>query len=112
MGLPTVVRYPDGTTEQFEYDSEGNLPRYVNPTGEETRYAYDGKGLPIERIDAAGFRLAYQNDALRRLSRLTNQNGELAMIRKEGGRLTINILKIQDRTAGTMNIRMRKAISV
>ena len=44
------------------------MTRYVNPKDDMPTIA----GLPVERIDATGFLLAYQYDTLRRLSRFTN----------------------------------------
>ena len=56
----------------FEYNREKwytkVMTRYVNPKDDMPTIA----GLPVERIDATGFLLAYQYDTLRRLSRFTN----------------------------------------
>ena len=73
---PTQAVYSDGHKEHFIYDEHNRLIQYRDNTGLITHYAYTEDGLPSERTSANGTILRYQYDALRRLTRLTNENDE------------------------------------
>ena len=73
---PTHIRYPDGSSERFVYDSSGRLLKHTDAKEQATEYQYSDDSLPIKRIDALGHTLEYDYDNLRRLIKLTNENGE------------------------------------
>ena len=45
LGNPLSTKYPDGTTEEFGQDGQGNLTRSLNRRGQLVRYTYDTRGL-------------------------------------------------------------------
>lgn len=74
---PTHIRYPDGSSERFVYDSLNRLLKHTDAKEQLTQYQYTDYDLPIKRIDALGHTLGYEYDNLRRLIKLTNENGEV-----------------------------------
>ncbi|MBS2009949.1 MAG: LysM peptidoglycan-binding domain-containing protein [Cyanobacteria bacterium SZAS TMP-1] len=51
-GKPTQINYADGTVRKFEYDAEGNIEKYFDPSGDiYMRYGKDGM---YQRFDAEG----------------------------------------------------------
>ena len=76
LDLINQVRYPDGSRILLEHDDAGRLLRHIDAKDQQTQFDYALDSLPIQRIDALGHTLTYQYDELRRLSTLTNENGE------------------------------------
>ena len=55
FGNPTVIAYPDGTTETFAYRPGTPLrTHYIDGAGAETIHAYDERGNLTNRVEAAG----------------------------------------------------------
>ena len=49
--------YPDGTTEAFKYDLNGNRREHVNEAGT-TTYVYEATGERLERLERDGATVA------------------------------------------------------
>ena len=64
------------SSEQYEYDPEGNLLRYVDGLGNLTLYRYSGFNKVIERIDGLGYRRRLEYDRDERLVRIENEREE------------------------------------
>lgn len=70
------VRYPDGSEKRMGYDAEGNMTRFLNPVGHETRWEFGGLPFPRTRTNTDGTKFAYGYDGELNLVRLTNEVGE------------------------------------
>ncbi|MGN6960473.1 RHS repeat protein, partial [Neisseria sp. P0014.S006] len=68
--------YPDGSHETFEYDRLNRLTAHIDGLGAKTAYELAVDGLPLKRTNALGHTFAYAYDKARRLTVLTNENGE------------------------------------
>jgi RHS repeat-associated protein len=66
---------PDGATEHWEYDAEGNLVGYVDAVGRATRYETTHFDLRSAEIGPDGARLEFGYDTELRLVSVTNPQG-------------------------------------
>src|SRR5262249_48034056 len=70
---------PQGRTicaEQYYYDPEGNVTRFIDGLGNETRFRYAGFNQVVERIDALGYRRRLEHDTEERIVRIENERAE------------------------------------
>jgi RHS repeat-associated protein len=74
-GLPASRTTPDGATETWAYDPEGNCVSHTDPAGRTTEFAYTHFDLLAARTAPDGARVTYAWDAGLRLSRVTNAQG-------------------------------------
>ena len=69
--------YEDGMEERFEYDAVGRVVYKKDRSNKETRWEYDGNGLPVREERKDGLILDYSYDELGRLARMhDNFDGE------------------------------------
>ncbi|MFK4186258.1 putative T7SS-secreted protein [Streptomyces sparsogenes] len=66
---------PDGTTETWTYDGEGNCTRSVDAAGAVTSYEYTHFDLLAARTGSDGVRYEFTHDAQLRLTQVTNPQG-------------------------------------
>jgi RHS repeat-associated protein len=66
---------PDGTTESWTYDGEGNCTTYTDPMGAVTRYEYTHFDLLAARTAPDGVRYTFDHDTELRLTKVTNPQG-------------------------------------
>ncbi|MGQ0778310.1 MAG: RHS repeat-associated core domain-containing protein [Pseudonocardiales bacterium] len=66
---------PDGATERWTYDGEGNLVEYLDALGQPTRLTYTPFDLPATRTGPDGARLEFGYDSELRLTTVTNPQG-------------------------------------
>ncbi|MFI9387894.1 DUF6531 domain-containing protein [Kutzneria sp. NPDC052558] len=66
---------PDGTSERWTYDGEGNETSYTNGIGQVFGAEYGGFGLPLARIEPGGRRTEYRYDTELRLTAVTDPAG-------------------------------------
>jgi RHS repeat-associated protein len=93
------ITFPDGATELFSRDAQGNMIAFTDRSGQTTTFSYNSHGQPLARTNAAGGVTLYTYnpdatlasvrdpalnfttfgyDALRRLVALTNADGAFA----------------------------------
>ncbi|RME41054.1 MAG: RHS repeat protein, partial [Planctomycetota bacterium] len=97
---PTIITYPDGTSERFTYDGNGNVISYtrrnggtvrftygnapgsvsqhvsvVNELGGISSFTYNADGTVASATDFAGNKTVFAYDALRREKSVTNPDG-------------------------------------
>ncbi len=72
----SLIRHPDGGTEQLRYDGEGKIAEYLGAMGQRTRYHHGAFDLVQEHIDPLGCRTQYHWDNTARLTGLTNAAGQ------------------------------------
>ena len=74
----TSTQHPDGSSELFRYDANGNLISYVNRAGQSVTFAYDARGwlTSVRRPTGAQIEYAY------------NPDGTLLQIREESTDVT------------------------
>ena len=68
------------SSEQFDYDPEGNLFSQTDEYGRVTRYRYSGLNKTAERIDPLGYRRAIAYDTEERPIRIENERDEAYFI--------------------------------
>ena len=94
--VPARLTFPDGATEQYEYDSRGNLTKFTDRAGEEWTFTYNERGQLLtltnplggtgrytpnadgslaEAIDAGGVARNFSYDLLKRMSTIRNGDG-------------------------------------
>ncbi|CAL9469548.1 putative T7SS-secreted protein [Streptomyces sp. enrichment culture] len=66
---------PDGTTETWTYDGEGNCTTHTDPLGGVTRYEYTHFDLLTARTGPDGVRYEFTHDTELRLTKVTNPQG-------------------------------------
>ncbi len=92
----TTITYPDGSTQKFSYDGNGNrlsktnqdgyttsfqydgfghLTKSTNPLGGTTTHAYDQRGNPLSTTDPAGNTTTFEYDGFDRLLTVTRADG-------------------------------------
>jgi RHS repeat-associated protein len=85
---PLLISYPDGTKEQFEYSTSGNLIRSISKTGLINEYEYDYRDREISKTvyDAKGQFLFKTNKTYKgwRLISETNPEGVLTTYLYDG----------------------------
>lgn len=64
-----------GLDQLFTYDALGRLYQSVGRNGQLQTYAYDGNGNTLSVADATGHTVAYQYDALNRITQKTESGG-------------------------------------
>lgn len=74
-GLPGEIRYPGGTSEDYQYDRFGRVTRYIDEAGLTTAYTYDDAGNILSE-DAGGQVTRYEYDKNNRVILLTRPDGE------------------------------------
>jgi RHS repeat-associated protein len=67
---------PDGSSEEFVYDGEGNLVETLDATGRRTLMEYGAFDMVTAQIDWDGNRTEYAYDTELRLTTITNPAGE------------------------------------
>lgn len=75
LDLPVAVTDPDGRVSQYEYDEQGRLLVQVDPSGGQTKYGYDDRGLPVLIEDANGGKKQLAYNARGQLLRHTDCSG-------------------------------------
>lgn len=63
LGKPTQVTFPDGSTQQIQYNQFGQISRLVDENGSATEYVTDDVGRLIVKRDALGNETKYTYDA-------------------------------------------------
>jgi len=117
----TRVDYPDGTNEQFAYDTRGNLTTYTdqagqdwayqynargqvtritNPAGGTVNYTYNTDGTPASRTDSDTGTTVYGYDAYKRLNRITRPDSSFIQIAYN---LNNQVTAITDENGNTRN---------
>jgi RHS repeat-associated protein len=97
----TRIDYPDATSEQFTFDTRGNVLTRKDRAGKDWAYTYNDKGqtltatnptggiitttynadgTPASKTDADGVRATYFYDVHKRLSRITNMDATFTQI--------------------------------
>lgn len=66
---------PDGSSESWTYDGEGNCTTHTDPMGGVTRFEYTHFDLLKARTGPDGVRYEFDHDAELRLTRVTNPQG-------------------------------------
>ncbi|GGR54597.1 MULTISPECIES: putative T7SS-secreted protein [Streptomyces] len=66
---------PDGTTETWTYDGEGNCTSHTDPLGGVTRFEYTHFDLLTARTGPDGVRYEFTHDTELRLTKVTNPQG-------------------------------------
>jgi RHS repeat-associated protein len=63
------ITYSDGTTEQFEIDSQGNIASFIDRAGRKSTYSYNPQGRMLAMTNPAGGTITceYNADGTRRL---------------------------------------------
>lgn len=85
---PLEILYPDGSREQFTYDSAGRLTRETSRAGVTIEYEYDAKSQ-LTRSAAAGVdERIYEYDASRNLNSVTTAEGVTTLTHDAAGRVT------------------------
>jgi YD repeat-containing protein len=74
LDVPVRVTTAAGSQWQLEYDSLGHVTRRVLPTGEATRFEWEG-GLPAAMIEAGDRRTTFQYDGAKNLVGVRLANG-------------------------------------
>ena len=69
------IVYPDGSREQWQYDSEGNPTSWTNRRGHAIAYDHDNEGRLTEKIFADGSRADYRYDARGNIKGAENELG-------------------------------------
>ncbi|WP_445271846.1 hypothetical protein, partial [Streptomyces sp. DSM 41978] len=70
-----VCRGPDGATESWTYDGEGNRLTHTDASGGVSRFEYTHFDLPLARVQPDGARYEFEHDAELRLTRVINPQG-------------------------------------
>ncbi|WP_404816431.1 RHS repeat-associated core domain-containing protein [Streptomyces thermolineatus] len=66
---------PDGTTQSWTYDGEGNCTSHTDAAGAVTRFEYTHFDLLAARTGPDGVRYAFEHDTELRLTKVTNPQG-------------------------------------
>ncbi|MPY50287.1 putative T7SS-secreted protein [Streptomyces acidicola] len=74
-GKPARRTAPDGTTESWTYDGEGNCTSHTDPMGAVSHYEYTHFDLLTARTGPDGVRYTFDYDTELRLSQVTNPQG-------------------------------------
>ncbi|WP_367136268.1 MULTISPECIES: HNH/endonuclease VII fold putative polymorphic toxin [Streptomyces] len=74
-GRPSRREYPDGTSETWTWDGEGNLVTHTDTAGNITRHEAGHFDLPTSRTDPDGTTYAFTYDTELRLTGVTNPQG-------------------------------------
>ncbi|MBO3681825.1 DUF6531 domain-containing protein [Streptomyces sp. NEAU-YJ-81] len=74
-GKPAWREAPDGTREQWQWDTEGNLVIHTDAAGHTTSYTHSHFGLPATRTDPDGAHYAFTYDTELRLIQVENPQG-------------------------------------
>lgn len=74
-GRPSRREYPDGTSETWAWDGEGNLVTHTDTAGNITRHEAGHFDLPTSRTDPDGTTYAFTYDTELRLTGVTNPQG-------------------------------------
>jgi RHS repeat-associated protein len=82
------IAYPDGSTEQYSYDANGNRVRSIDRNGRATLYAYDSRGLQTSVQLADGSALSYAYDANGNLVSAADAKGTTLLQYDAADRLT------------------------
>lgn len=72
----SAVVHPDGATERFAYDSEGQLSAHTGAEGQVTRYRHGAFDLLRGVTDPTGHRTTLDYDGAARPIRITNAKGQ------------------------------------
>ena len=88
------VTYPDGTTQDYQYDKKNQITKLVNQLTDKRvistyQYTYDGAGNQLTKIEEKGT-TTYQYDSLNRLSKVAEPEGKVTSYTydKAGNRIT------------------------
>ncbi|MGH3806756.1 MAG: DUF6531 domain-containing protein [Pseudonocardiaceae bacterium] len=74
-GKPAWRSLPDGATEHWSWDGEGNLVEHIDALGQATRTEIGHFDLPAAQIGPDGARLEFTYDTELRLTAVTNPQG-------------------------------------
>jgi YD repeat-containing protein len=74
----TSTQHPDGSSELFRYDANGNLTSYLNRAGQSVTFTYDARGWLTSVRRPTGAQIEYTY----------NPDGTLLQIREESGDVT------------------------
>ena len=93
-GRKSSVTYPDGTTQNYQYDKKNQITKLVNQLVDKRvistyQYTYDGAGNQLTKIEEKGT-TTYQYDSLNRLSKVAEPEGKVTSYTydKAGNRIT------------------------
>lgn len=70
-----AIRYPDGTSEEFDYDGRGNATNRTDRAGQTTACEFDGRGNLTRRTAPGGGAAAFTYDAAGRLLAAADADG-------------------------------------
>ncbi|MFO0818661.1 MAG: RHS repeat-associated core domain-containing protein [Pirellulales bacterium] len=74
-GNPVSLTYPDGTSQQFRYNSQGQAVTLIDPMGRETRNTFNASDLLLRQDYADGSWSEFTYDERRNLTTATNDAG-------------------------------------
>jgi RHS repeat-associated protein len=63
LGKPTLITFPDGSTQRVEYNQFGQITRLIDENGHATQYVTDAVGRLVTQRDALGNETTYTYDA-------------------------------------------------
>jgi RHS repeat-associated protein len=87
-GNISLSTYPDGTTERFTYDDQGNVVRTVNRRNQTIDYKVDTRGLVTRKELPDGSHTDYTYDVHGNLLTATDSHGTIAIEYDAANRLT------------------------
>jgi RHS repeat-associated protein len=91
LGKPTLVTFPDGSTQRIEYNQFGQITRLVDENGNATDYVTDSVGRLVAQRDALGNETKYTYDA-QLISSITDPLGNTVRFEYDNaGRVTRQI---------------------
>lgn len=95
---------PDGATEYWSYDGEGNLVEHVDALGQATRTEIGPFDLPAAEIGLDGARLEFSYDTELRLVSVTNPQGLVWRYDYDpAGNITDAAWPVPPQTSGSLN---------
>jgi RHS repeat-associated protein len=87
-GNLVVNGFADGTTQQYRYDTPGNVAQTVNRQGQEVTYSYDQRGLLLKMQFTDGSQVNYTYDSRANMISATDARGTIVMQYDAADRMT------------------------
>jgi len=98
-----AITYPDGSAEQFAYDSMGKATQSINARGQAIQYSYSDKGLLLQKQWPDGSKVQLGYDARRNLTNVNQIQGNVIRTTSyayDAGDRLIRVVDSNNRTLG------------